>query len=381
MRPFTPLLLALILFATGCEALDIRPRAVGREGDIMVVTDSASWNGEIGDALREELGAYINTLPAPERLFALKRSGIDSRRTLDLIKRQKNIVFVAPLSDSTREAQYLLSTLDEAAASAILEGGTVAVLGREDEWAQEQQVYFVLGSKASDLAQAIRTNGEGIRYNFNRATRRRLLRTMFDKGRQVELEDELMANHGFAVNAQHDYFVSIDTTNFVWMRRVVSPDSWRSLFVWYTDELSPADLTAEWALAARDRLTSAYVQGNLGDYVVVDERRALEVENIDFLGRFAFEIRGLWHLVGPDESGKVVQFGMGGPFVTYAFYDEPSRRTYLVDGMIFAPGYEKREFLRQLETIAHTFRTQADVAVSETEASVAPDLPALASDN
>ncbi len=347
----------------------------------MVVTDSASWNGEIGDALREELGAYINTLPAPERLFALKRSGIDSRRTLDLIKRQKNIVFVAPLSDSTREAQYLLSTLDEAAASAILEGGTVAVLGREDEWAQEQQVYFVLGSKASDLAQAIRTNGEGIRYNFNRATRRRLLRTMFDKGRQVELEDELMANHGFAVNAQHDYFVSIDTTNFVWMRRVVSPDSWRSLFVWYTDELSPADLTAEWALAARDRLTSAYVQGNLGDYVVVDERRALEVENIDFLGRFAFEIRGLWHLVGPDESGKVVQFGMGGPFVTYAFYDEPSRRTYLVDGMIFAPGYEKREFLRQLETIAHTFRTQADVAVSETEASVAPDLPALASDN
>ena len=40
---------------------------------------------------------------------------------------------------------------------------------------------------------------------------------------------------------------------------------------------------------------------------------------------------------------------------------KPSRRLYLIDGMIFAPNFSKREFLRQMEVIAHTFRTKEEV--------------------
>jgi Domain of unknown function (DUF4837) len=340
---------------------------VGREGEIVIVTDSVSWNGEMGDALREQLSPYIGTLPAPEQLFGLRRVGIVNQRSLDLLKKQKNIVFAAPLADSTQESLYLQATLAPDALDAVLNGGTVAVIGRRDEWAQAQQVYYLIGKDAASIAKAIRDNGEGIRFNFSKITRQRTQRDMFEKGRQPAIEQALMDNHAFAVNAQHDYFVAMDTTNFVWLRRVVSADSWRSMFVWYTDELSPADLTPEWALAVRDRLTNAYVQGNMGGHVTVDRRRPIETENIDFLDRFAFEIRGLWHMVGPDESGKEVPFGMGGPFLTYAFYDEDSGRTYVVDGMVFAPGYEKREFLRQMEVIAYTFRTEEETAAALAE--------------
>jgi len=166
----------------------------------------------------------------------------------------------------------------------------------------------------------------------------------------------------------------MDTTNFVWLRRVISSETWRSLFVWYTDELSPADLTPEWVIATRDALTRAYVTGNLGDYVRVDQRRPLESENINFLDRFGYEVRGLWHMVGDGPDGRILEAGMGGPFLTYAFYDQPTGRTYLIDGMVFAPGFEKRDFLRQLEVIAHTFRTAEeatppDAAVTAAEAS------------
>ena len=58
-----------------------------------------------------------------------------------------------------------------------------------------------------------------------------------------------------------------------------------------------------------------------------------------------------------EENGRIFPFGMGGPFVSYAFYDEPTRRLYLIDGMGFAPNYSKREFVRQMEVIAYTFRT------------------------
>ena len=52
---------------------------------------------------------------------------------------------------------------------------------------------------------------------------------------------------------------------------------------------------------------------------------------------------------------------MGGPFVRYSFYDAEQGRRYVVFGMVYAPQHKfrgsKREFLRQLEVIARTFRT------------------------
>ncbi|MDX1429975.1 MAG: DUF4837 family protein, partial [Rhodothermales bacterium] len=104
-----------------------------------------------------------------------------------------------------------------------------------------------------------------------------------------------------------------------------------------------------------------HLLGNAGGFVQIDRRRPLEAENIDFLDRYGFEVRGLWHLVGPDSEGDIVPYGQGGPFLTYAFYDEESGRIYVIDGMVFAPGFDKREFLRQLEVISHTFKSRADL--------------------
>ena len=94
----------------------------------------------------------------------------------------------------------------------------------------------------------------------------------------------------------------------------------------------------------------------------------MNAENIDFLGKYGFESRGLWHMVARSEDGYE-PLGMGGPFLTYAFYDEETGRNYIIDGMVFAPNYPKREFLRQMEVIAYTFRQQMptsdEVAVAE----------------
>ncbi len=362
-RPYSLAALAALVLAglalPGCESLEYRPLAAGKEGEIVVVIDSTSWNGPLREAIQEQLAPWIATLPAPEPLFNLRRVGIGSQQAFESVRIVKNVVFAAPLRSDTPEAQFLRSRLDSAAVEAVLAGST-AVVSRPDLWREAQQVYYVLGATEDDVAAALRDHGEDIRYAFNRITRERMQRDMFDRGRQPELEQRLLDRHDFAVNAQHDYFVALDTTNFVWLRRVISSETWRSLFVWYTDELSPADLTAEWVVDTRDRLTRAYVNGNLGDYVRVDRRRPLEAENINFLDRFGYEVRGLWHMVGDGENGEIQEFGMGGPFLTYAFYDQPTGRTYVIDGMVFAPGFEKRDFLRQLEVIAYTFRTRQE---------------------
>ena len=355
-------LLLTMLLLLGCDDVDFRPEAIGPEGQINVVIDSVLWAGPVGDALRDQLGGLIFTLPSREPTFDLKQTTIVSQQTLDQVKKFKNVVFVAPLSDTTNEARYISSILSEEAKTAILDGGT-ATVPRSNLWRRQQQVFYLTASTPEDLVTAIEENGPGIVYQFNEISRRRLQRDMFDRGRQPEIETYLMENHHFAVHAQHDYVVAMDTSNFVWLRRTLS-DTWRSFFIYYEENADPSKLSPEWIYNARDALTKRYVQGSSGGWIEIDRRRPLESEEINFKDRYAYETRGLWHMVG-EENGEKIQFGMGGAFLTYAFYDQPSARLYLIDGMVFAPKFPKREFLRQMEVFAYTFRTRQEVEQAE----------------
>ncbi|MEX0746980.1 MAG: DUF4837 family protein, partial [Rhodothermales bacterium] len=124
---------------------DFRPNAAGKEGEIVLVMDSSHWNGPIGTALKETVGAYVSTLPAPEREFDLRVVELSSERDLDFARKQKNVIFVAPLSDSTNEAQYIKNVFDEAAQQAILRGDG-AVISRENLWRRGQQVFYITGA-------------------------------------------------------------------------------------------------------------------------------------------------------------------------------------------------------------------------------------------
>ena len=360
----------LLLVMAGCgEGADYRPQAIGPEGEVIVVMDSARWQGPVGEALRQELGAYIATLPNPEEAFDVTLATITSQDRFDWIKTRRNIVFAAPLSDSTTEAQFLQNLLSEEAKESIASGSTAAVVPRRDVWRRRQQVVYLTAQTPEALVRAIREDGARLRGVFNDITRERVGREMFDKGRQFDIEETLLEKHGFAVNAQHDYAIAVDTTNFVWLRRILS-DTWRSLFIYYEDDADPTQLSPAWILQKRDSLAQEYLQGEVAGWSAIDLRRPLDVDTLAFQDRFAIEMRGLWQMIDVVD-GDTIQLGGGGPFLSYAFYDEPTRRLYLIDGMVFAPNYPKREFLRQMEIIAHTFRTQQDLDRAEQDVAAA----------
>lgn len=353
-----------LLILSGCgEVQSYKPQAVGPEGKMTVLIDSAQWNGAVGETLREALGGPIYTLPAPEPSFELTRGAITSQRAFDIIKRQKNVVIVAPLSDTTSIAQFISSRLDEGARE-MVNSGVSAFIPRDNLWSRDQLVAYVTAATPEDLAGAIQERSGDLLYEFNKKTRERLHKDMFEKGRQFNIEQQLAERYSFAINVQHDYLVAQDTTNFVLLRRIISSESWRSLFVYFEENANPNDLTPEWIYAKRDSLSRIYMQGNVIGYAKIDHRRPLTTENIDFMGKYGFESRGLWHMVADTENGQE-PLGMGGPFLSYAFYDEESGRNYIIDGMVFAPNYPKREFLRQMEVIAYTFRPQDPPAEEE----------------
>ena len=370
--PAVLLVLASLVIAGCLGNTDYRPEAAGPPGEVTVVVDSARWNGAVGEALRQTLGQPIVTLPVAEPAFDLRQLDLTSN-TLDRVERHKNVIIAAALQDSSREAQFLRQQFSEEARQAVQSGGGT-VIPRPDLWRRQQQVFYVAASTPDELAATIRQRGAALRDSLNLATRRRTYDEMFERGRQRAIEDTLMAHHGFAVNAQHDYAIATDTTfagpsgqrqgGFVLMVRKL-PDTWRRLFVWYKENADPSTISRDWILSMRDSLAGQYLQGARRGAAYTDRRQTINTREIDFLGRYAYESRGIWYMATADttdaqgDTGRVT-LGGAGPFVNYTFYDQQQDRIYMIDGTVFAPDYDKREFLRQMEVIAYTFRTQPE---------------------
>ena len=58
------------------------------------------------------------------------------------------------------------------------------------------------------------------------------------------------------------------------------------------------------------------------------------------------EIRGLW---------EVHNDYMGGPFVTHVFYSPDGKYMIGLEGFVYAPKFDKRHYLRQVEAIIYSF--------------------------
>jgi len=360
--------LASLLLLSGCEG-DYRPRAVGPEGEITIVMDSSYWTAAPGEALRENVTPWVQTLPVSERYFQLRHLELTDERTYERIQDLKNVIIAAPLSDSTNETSFLRRRLSEEAEQAILNGQT-AVVSKPNLWRRSQRIYYVAAASPEALAETFQNQGSEIRTTFTEATLERMRRRMYEDGRRSALEDTLMRRHDFAVNVQSDFQIALDTTTasegFVWLRRILA-ETRREFFVYYVDDVSPDQITPEWIYAKRDSLTRRHLRGNVQGFVKIDYRRALETEQHSFLDRYGFETRGLWYMVAPVNGGNELQpIGGGGPFVNHTFYDRATDRVYMLDGSIFAPEFDKLDFLRQMEVMARTFRTAEEARSSAT---------------
>ena len=82
------------------------------------------------------------------------------------------------------------------------------------------------------------------------------------------------------------------------------------------------------------------------------------VEFIRFRGRQFAQTRGFWEVKGDF---------MGGPFVSHSFYSKDNQYIIVVEGWVYAPRYDKRQYLRQVEAIVYSFEwdDKATEAVTE----------------
>ncbi|MCB0747266.1 MAG: DUF4837 family protein, partial [Ignavibacteriae bacterium] len=145
---------------------------------------------------------------------------------------------------------------------------------------------------------------------------------------------------------------------FVWLRRGMNTDMERWIFIHWIENGSPEFLHADTITAERNRLTKNYYRTTDDSaYVELYDDYKMDSE-VNFNGKYALMTQGLWRF--NDQSG-------GGPFISYTFYDEKTRRIYMLDASIFAPKYFKKSLLQQVDVLLHSFKSEYEVDTLEKE--------------
>ena len=75
------------------------------------------------------------------------------------------------------------------------------------------------------------------------------------------------------------------------------------------------------------------------------------VEYIKYRGRTFAQTRGYW---------EVQNDYMGGPFVSHAFYSPDGSSIIVAEAFVYAPKFDKRQFLRQVESVLYSWEWKAE---------------------
>ena len=92
-------------------------------------------------------------------------------------------------------------------------------------------------------------------------------------------------------------------------------------------------------------------RGGRGTWIPAGEEGGGGVGGVGCEGGGFVEARGLW---------EVYNDFMGGPFVSHSFYSKDGRYIIVLDGFVYAPKFDKRQYLRQVEAIMYSFEWEKE---------------------
>ncbi len=333
--------LSVFFVILGCG----KPVPIGNDYDIHVLADSTIWKGT-EDVLKQTFEKVERT-PQPEKWFTLVKQDLDN------YKKFKNLLFLATLDADDKISEAIKKSLSPEAMQKVKEGEFMFV--SENTYAQDQKVMYLIAPDVATLKQKITENSDAIFDQFESYWREFHKKILYSLNEQKDVEKHLLRTYGWMIRVPSDYKMVIQSARdrFVMFHRKL-PYRWISVF--WEEATDPSVITKEYCIAKRDHWAESFYEGE-----VVDERfDPVIVEEVNFLGRRALKLKGLWSK--DDKLG-----GGGGPFWMYCFFDEETERIYFIDMHLFAPDLKKKKlhYLRQMDIMANTFKTNLEVNPDE----------------
>lgn len=321
------------------------PEANGQHGEILLIMDNNLWNGSIGQSVQDRFsqivkGPYLR----PEPTFSFYRKTPEDVNHVNQMNR--NIL------------KFMIDTDSTYAETAVIE--------KRNYYAKNQLFLIVKDSDPDRLAEFAQNDLDQIVETFNDFELQQLIR-MYEEDPNKRVKEMAENKFGISISVPRRSVLKSEKENFVLVKHdrsknVLPNDATKAQggtfwiqqgFLFWSTPYIPdsAQMTVENVLKDRDTTLKYNVPGKTkGTYMGTEYTEHYEPKGrvFDFHGYKTVEVQGLWIYEGDTFVGG------GGPFVQYSILNEADNRIITVCGYIYAPYFDKREYIRELHAVLNT---------------------------
>jgi len=310
---------------SSCDEINERvlPGCTANAGDLLIVVDSFYYNHQTGEAIQQVFSQEQIGLPQREALFNLIQ--VPHRSFARIFHTTRNIIMVN-----------------------IEPEGNTKLTVRKEVWAESQLVVTITAPSDEIAAKTIVKNANVLLDYFNGKEIERL-QSKFAVNSNSKNAQYVTKKFKLRLNLDELYIIAGEADDFIWFRKEKNvgghPVS-QGIVIYTYPYVSDSTFELDNLVAKRDFYTKKYISGgNEGSYMESFKDYLPGQKEISFSGLYVNELRGLWRVEGDF---------MGGPFINYSFVDEQRNRVICIDGYVYAPKFDKREFLREQEAMIRT---------------------------
>lgn len=337
MRSITKIIVCLtaMISAMSCGngTKPLLPNVSGKAGEVIIVVGKDYWEGNLGNEIGGLLARDCEYLPQREPLYSLVN--LSPAAFSDMFKLHRNIVIFNIDSTVTKQG----------------------VVYRTDVWAHPQCVIQVNAPCADSAIVVLEKNGENITGAIEQAERNRVIANtlLYEESKLGDVVDRMV---GGRLHFPIGYNLKKATDDFIWIADEKQYTN-QGIFVYKYPVTNPDPFSEENIIAKRNEFLKKYVPGSVdGSYMTTSAFvkpgiKFLKYHDLDFV-----ETRGLW---------EVYNDYMGGPFVSHSFYSKDGMEIIVLEAWVYAPKYDKRQYLRQTESLLYSFEWDKDGKDADSE--------------
>lgn len=318
------IIIGITLFTLSCNQgkvrKDLLPGVSGKAGEVLIVMDKSHWDTEPGIAFRNLLLEDTPGLPQSEPLF--NPMDIPRKSFSEMFRIHRNII-ITNISNTVEKPGIQVDY---------------------NKWARSQLVITMVAPNRQTFMELYDNNSQKILSLLLKAEKDRISDN-YKKYEERNVIEKLENRTGVHLTIPKAYTYDLDTNNFVWLS-LETPEISQGIFVYYYEYKDTSDFSANSLINKRNEILKLYVAGEgKGTYMTTELEVFPHYRSFNLNGKYTTELRGLWKVEGDF---------MGGPFLSISQVDEKRNRIVTVEGYVYAPKFNKREYIRQLEAILYS---------------------------
>ncbi|NER18896.1 DUF4837 family protein [Spongiivirga citrea] len=313
-----------LIICSGCvsktDKKDLLPNSYGRMGSLAVVIENDLWKGKVGDVVRDIFAAEAIGLPQVEPVFSILQ--MPSSAFTGYTKNYRNALI-------------------------IKKGENVTFGISEDKNASPQKLVYVIDTTEAKIIENLKAQQKKIIETFKendvKESWGRFRGTPYEKSDVSETFNiDMLLTSLYETKRKED--------NFMWLQKEIKEGSQNILiyelpkgFIQYKDSAAVGEI-----IRMRDSIGFSFIPGRLENtHMITEEAYAPYVFDAILDNKPTIETRGTWEVKGDF---------MAGPFLNYIIHDDINNRQLVLEGFVFAPSVEKRNFMLELEAILRSVR-------------------------